>query len=325
MAPIQSNKSCSPGAYAKKVSTFRFTSRVCGPLNMRSSINPIMPQFWPNLYLLCQLCNSACCLLFYWFWLGLDSLWTGLDKISLSWTDMDLTKKERKKERKTEKGAGERQIAWHFYPSARSGQSDFSGRRKQRGSQSKGGCEGVWHLMIEWEGGLSFTRCGMQVQIVLLHCDWWSVVHHPLRGRDEEREKEGEFAAHSKLMLGCAPSVKIPWKEDRKLSILTARILYMPWHSVLITKHLHCLAFFCLLTLWFKSFEIVKNSSSFYIVKLPEGGGRKPPVFLSVGAAEAQTVNKEADRASEENSIYHPLRLCRNAAIWVQQLQSTAI
>ena len=62
---------------------------------------------------------------------------------------------------------------------------------------------------------------------------------------------------------------------------------------------------FCLLTLRFKSFEIV-FSCSFYINKFPKG---EPPVFLSVGAAEAQVVNKEAERACVENSIYHPLRL----------------
>lgn len=56
-----------------------------------------------------------------------------------------------------------------------------------------------------------------------------------------------------------------------------------------------------------------KNASSFHIIRLPRG--KKPPVSLSVGATETQTVNKEADRGSEENSIYHPLRHCRNAAI----------
>lgn len=47
--------------------------------------------------------------------------------------------------------------------------------------------------------------------------------------------------------------------------------------------------------------------------------------FLSVGAAEEQAVNIQADGTSEENNIYHPPVLHRNMAIPVQQLQSTAI
>ncbi len=48
MAPIQSNKSCSPGIDAKK----RFLASgllpgLCGPLNMCSNVTPIMPLCTP--------------------------------------------------------------------------------------------------------------------------------------------------------------------------------------------------------------------------------------------------------------------------------------
>ncbi len=44
IVPIRSNKSCSPGAYTKKVYSFR----VYGQLNMCSSVNPIMPLALPG-------------------------------------------------------------------------------------------------------------------------------------------------------------------------------------------------------------------------------------------------------------------------------------
>lgn len=123
-----------------------------------------------------------------WFWRGFNPLLirvsTKQDFSNINWQGLNKLTKGRKKKRKEE--AGEIQIARPFsicemWPKCFQRQTEAAWKPKQA-------CEGVWHLMIEWEGGLSFTRCGMQVQIVLLHCDWWRDVHHPPRVRDEERE-----------------------------------------------------------------------------------------------------------------------------------------
>lgn len=86
--------------------------------------------------------------------------------------------------RKRKEGAGERQIVWHFIHLR-----DVAKAADGSSVEAKARLRGCLAFDDRARGGrLSFTRCGMQVQIVLLHWDWWRDVHHPLRGRDEERE-----------------------------------------------------------------------------------------------------------------------------------------
>ncbi len=141
-------------------------------------------------------------------------------------------------------------------------------RQTEAAWKPKQACEGVWHLMIEWEGGLSFTRCGMQVQIVLLHCDWWRDVHHPLRVRDEERE--GVRVYRPQQIDVRLRTISQNRMKSEKMSILTAS--YMPWHNFVITK-LFCCSL-CFSAYWLSHFKF-QNSQElkqllFHLIALQE-------------------------------------------------------
>lgn len=183
------------------------------------------------------------------------------------------------------------------------------------------------------KGGLAVGGGFAEWEVTVLYKAWddagldcvtapWSMEERPPSTERERRRREWEF---------CRPPITDAWLHSvsqnpmgRRQGVATVRIIltqrprYQPLVPVYFSPFGQC-----------KRFRI--QTSGFTWSGLPKGvwGGVwewGSSFCLSVlGAAEAPTVNKEADRAGEENSIYHPLRPGRSAAIWVQQLQSTSI
>lgn len=141
------------------------------------------------------------------------------------------------------------------------------------------GCEGVWHLMMEWEGGLSFTRCGTQVQIVLLRRDWWRRVHRPLRGRDEEREG---VRVYRPQQIDVRPRTA---SENPRRGRQAVVYFVCVHHARLDTAFslpstALWLVLFCLLTPRFWEFQKSrKTRAAFRSSNCPKGGGKKSLQF----------------------------------------------
>lgn len=173
---------------------------------------------------------------------------------------------------------------------------------------------GIWSESKQ--GALSLTRCG-EVQggvgcgFRVGYCTMREL-HQPQRWKDEAGSRVYclQQTDISLQMISQSTSDKTPPDFIRR------------WQDS------HCTFALCLFSvpLWFQTSKIAQTQMFFFsLTRLPSNQERQPAVFLSVAAAEDQAVNMQADGASEENNIHHPLFLHRNMAIWEQQRQSTSI